>query len=114
MSESIKDLIQREAEEAETAEADAQFEETDELPAGTKVTRGHNRSKTLQIRLNGDEYHELELLAKVRDLPVSTVARGLLITALAPGETLTDVIRRAELAIAQAQRLMDEQGTTKA
>jgi hypothetical protein len=104
----LHDLLDQEAEAAETAEADAQISESDPLPDGTSVTRGHGRSRTLQIRLNGDEYHELELLAKGRELPISTVARGLLLSALAPAESVTDAIKRAELALDQARRLLSE------
>ncbi|MEE4025531.1 hypothetical protein V1Y59_20775 [Gordonia sp. PKS22-38] len=47
-----------------------------------KVTRGHGRSKVLQVRLNDDEYNELERLAgTIGDggVPLSTLARSLLI-----------------------------------
>jgi hypothetical protein len=104
----IKDLISREAEAAEIAETDSEIAEHDLLPAGTKVTRGHNRSRTLQIRLNGDEYEELERLAKERELPVSTVARGLLLASIAPSYSVADALSRLEAALISVRRLVDE------
>ena len=98
----IKDMITQEAEAAELAET---LEEGHTpLPEGTKVTRGHGRSKTLQIRLNGDEYDELEMLAKSRDLPVSTVARTLLLSALAPTDDVHGVLDRLEVDLAIFRR----------
>lgn len=45
------------------------------LKPGTRVTRGHGRTKTLQVRLTDDEYEELERDAEGLGLPVSTLAR---------------------------------------
>jgi hypothetical protein len=59
------------AEEAETVEANPEAPMTDV----TTVTRGHGRSRTLQIRLNPEELEELERVAASRGLPTSTVAR---------------------------------------
>jgi hypothetical protein len=53
-----------------------------------KVTRGHFRAKTLQIRLSEDELAKLSALAQSRGLPVSTVARQLLLQTLAPADDL--------------------------
>ena len=61
-----------------------------------KVTRGHDRAKTLQIRLNEDELRELVALAANRGLPVSTVARQLLLQSLAPAEDLKSALDRLE------------------
>ena len=82
MDKSIKRLL--DAEGAASEEAEVMSDQHTELPDHVRVTRGHGRSRTLQIRLNGDEYHALELLAKGRDLPVSTLARSLILIALAP------------------------------
>ena len=98
---SIKDLIAHEAEATENAEAMA---DGSALPEGTKVTRGHGRSRTLQIRLNGDEYEQVQLLAKSQHLPVSTVARILLLTALAPSDDIESALNRLELDIATVRR----------
>ena len=66
----LKGLIDAEAEAAEIAEADqASVARSDE-----KLTRGHDRARTLQIRLNEEELAELVALAKDRGLPVSSVA----------------------------------------
>jgi uncharacterized protein DUF2188 len=89
----LKDLL--DAEGATSEEAEVMSDQFGELPDHVRVTRGHGRSRTLQVRLNGDEFHALELLAKGRDLPVSTLARSLILTALAPssdaGATLTRI-----------------------
>jgi hypothetical protein len=100
----IRELIDQEAAAAE----DAELMEDDHapLPEGTRVTRGHNRSKTLQIRLNGDEYGALELLAKNRDLPVSTVARALILNALALGDDAQAAFTRVEHDIANLRRII--------
>lgn len=72
---SISDLIAAEAEAAER-NRDAG------LKAGSKVTRGHQRAKTLQVRLNAEELEALKRLAERRGLPVSTLARDILLTQL--------------------------------
>lgn len=56
----------------------------------SKVTRGHRRAKTLQVRLNAEELGALETLAEQRGLPVSTLARDLLLTQLAASDTSTE------------------------
>lgn len=52
------------------------------LRPDTRVSRGHGRSKTLQVRLNNDEFTALEELAATRGLPVSTLVRSLLLPLL--------------------------------
>ena len=73
---SISDLIATEAEAAER-NPDAV------IKPGSKVTRGHQRAKTLQVRLNVEELETLTRLAEQRGLPVSTLARDLLLSQLA-------------------------------
>lgn len=51
----------------------------DPLPPSTKITRGHARSRVLQVRLNDDELDRIIELAEQRDLPASTFARSLLL-----------------------------------
>ncbi len=68
--------------EAEGAAAEAGKDAP--LKPDTKVSRGHGRARTLQVRLNDDEYAALERLAETRKLPASTVARSLLLTAIQP------------------------------
>ena len=70
----LKHLLDTKGAAAETAEADQESP----LRTDVKVTRGHHRAKTLQIRLNEEELRELVALAADRGLPVSTVARQLL------------------------------------
>ena len=52
-------------------------------------SRGHNRAKTLQIRLNDDECAALNSLAESRGIPVSTLARDLLLGQLTASDTST-------------------------
>lgn len=73
---SISDLIATEADAAERNPDAA-------IKPGSKVTRGHQRAKTLQVRLNVEELDALTRLAEQRGLPVSTLARDLLLSQLA-------------------------------
>lgn len=77
---SIDDLIAAEAEASEQNK-DA------ELQPGTKVSRGHGRSSTLQVRLNDDEMAALVRAAQERRLPASTLARDLLLRELTAPST---------------------------
>lgn len=71
----LNDLLDQEA-------AAAEHNRDAEIPAEAKVTRGHGRSRTLQVRLNDDELETLEALAQERSLPVSTMVRSLILSAL--------------------------------
>jgi hypothetical protein len=88
-----KDLAALLAEEGEAAEANPDAPITE----ATTFTRGHGRSKTLQIRLNPEELEELERTAASRGLPTSTVAR----------EAILRLIRPAELRSADGRRLVE-------
>jgi hypothetical protein len=68
------------------------------LTHSSKISRGHNRSRTLQVRLNPDEFAELERLAAGRELPTSTLAREAIIRLIRP-----DIARKAA-----ANRLVEE------
>ncbi len=81
-------------EEAEAIDADRDAPITD----ATTVTRGHGRSKTLQIRLNPEELEELERVAASRGLPTSTVAR----------EAVLRLVRPAEARSADRRRIADQ------
>lgn len=84
----IEALIAAEAEAAEL-NPDA------EIRPGSTVTRGHNRVKTLQVRLNDDEFAALTAVAQRLGVPTSTLARDLLLRELAsPSETPQAVIAR--------------------
>jgi hypothetical protein len=89
----IEDVLAAEGADAEAAEAGAS-------PARTnvRVTRGHERARTLQIRLNDSELAELTSLSSERGLPVSTVARELLLQSLT-SENRADPITPEERAI---------------
>lgn len=97
MDDKLRTLIEdegRAAEEYERLHPDAP------LPADTKVTRGHNRTKTLQVRLNDDEYDAIETLAHARDLPASTVARSILLKSLAADESPASMLDTIEAELA--------------
>lgn len=68
------------AEEAEAIDEDRDAPITEK----STVTRGHRRSKVLQIRLNDEELAELERLGETRGLPASTVAREAILRQLYP------------------------------
>lgn len=68
----IEELAAIEAAE-ENGDADAS------LPPHVRVTRGHNRSRTLQVRLNDDELDRLNRVADEAGVPASTYARMLLL-----------------------------------
>ena len=89
----ISDLIAAEAAAAEQ-NPDAP------IKAGSTITRGHSRAKTLQVRLNDDELAALATLAAARGIPVSTLARDLLLGQLGAADTSTKALIariRAEL-----------------
>ncbi|HNV15562.1 MAG TPA: hypothetical protein PKL63_12950 [Dermatophilaceae bacterium] len=73
---SISDLIATEANAVERNPDAA-------IKPGSKVARGHQRAKTLQVRLNVEELDALTRLAEQRGIPVSTLARDLLLSQLA-------------------------------
>ena len=93
----LKDLL-----DAEGAAAEAEQESP--VRMDVKVTRGHDRAKTLQVRLNEEELGELAALAKERGLPVSTAARQLLLQSLAPADDLKSALDRLERDISAVRR----------
>jgi predicted transcriptional regulator len=67
------------------AEETAAMESALDVPVpDSAVTRGHGRSKTLQVRLNPEELEELERFAAARGLPTSTVAREAILRLINP------------------------------
>lgn len=72
------------AEKLIAAEAEAVEQNPDAaIQPGAKVTRGHNRVKTLQVRLNDVEFSALTAAAERLGVPASTLARDLLLRELA-------------------------------
>jgi hypothetical protein len=69
---SLEDRLADIAEESEAGEED---QTTKPISKHVKVTRGHPRSRVLQVRLNPDEYAAIERITERRRLPASTVAR---------------------------------------
>lgn len=102
---SIEELL---AEESDTIEADR------DAPLGpdTRVTRGHSRTRTLQVRLNDEEYALLSRAAQQRHLPESTLARSLLLDALAGREpTAPGTPVQAGIDLVHARALVTELGS---
>lgn len=67
-------------------EAEASERNKDAEPGpGTRTTRGNGRAKILQIRLNPEELAALREAAERRGLPVSTVARDMILRGLVSG-----------------------------
>jgi hypothetical protein len=102
MSNGIEDLLAREAEAAEAAEASS--DPNAPLPAHVKVTRGTARSRNLQVRFRDDEFDELAAYAEQRGLPVSTVVRMLVLQAIAPADDLKAALDRLEADVAAVRR----------
>jgi hypothetical protein len=96
----LKALIDAEGRAAEAAEAD----QVSIARSEAQVTRGHDRTRTLQIRLNEEELGELAAVAKDRGLPISTVARQLLLQSLAPADDLKSALDRLERDVFEVRR----------
>jgi hypothetical protein len=76
MTEPLSDKLARIGDEA--------YERRDEtIPVDAKVTRGHSRTRTLQVRLNEAEYTAIEAAAEAANLPPSTLVRSLILRQLA-------------------------------
>lgn len=76
----ISDLIAAEVEAAENAPGDP----TTPLPPGIRVTRGHDRTRVLQVRLSDEEFERISALADAQHVPASTYARAILLGTAAP------------------------------
>jgi hypothetical protein len=96
----LDELLADEGAAAEAAEADPNSPKRTDV----QVTRGHSRARTLQVRLNDEELAELVALAQGRGLPVSTVARQLLLQSLAPADDLKSALDRLERDLAAVRR----------
>lgn len=96
----LEDLLAAEAAAAEAAEGDQESA----LSSDARISRGHSRSRTLQVRLNDHELDELAALADHRRLPVSTLARVLLLQALAPADDFKTVFDRIERDLSMIRR----------
>jgi len=69
---------------AEVAAAESASDRPDEpLPDHVRVTRGHDRSRVLQVRLSEAEYEALAEHAQAHDVPASTFARAVLLRDIA-------------------------------
>lgn len=75
----IRDLIAAEVAAAEAASDDVE----EALPDHVRVTRGHDRSRVLQIRLSEQEYEALSERADELHVPASTFARAVILKGLA-------------------------------
>lgn len=88
---SVEELLEREALASES-DPDAP------LKPGTKVSRGHGRSKVYSVRLNEDEVERVEQMAARLGLPASTMVRSWIVERLAADSdtTIETVVRRLE------------------
>lgn len=97
MSETLDEKLARIGDEA--------YENRDApIPEGTKITRGHVRSKTLQVRLNEDEYAAVSELADERGIPASTLARSILLDTVNSDSTVDGLLARIEHEVTQVRR----------
>ena len=79
MTKDIDEVLAAESQAVEEAEERGeQYRDLSEV----RVTRGHSRSRTLQVRLNDEEMERLGEIAEARGLPTSTVARAMLLRSL--------------------------------
>lgn len=98
----IEDLLA--AEGAAVEEAEASSDPGEPLSAHVTVTRGHPRTRNLQVRFRDDEYDALVRYAEQRGLPVSTVVRMVALQAIAPADDLTAALDRLESDVAAVRR----------
>lgn len=96
--------------EQDLREHAAEVEGTEEEPLSANATRpGVARSKMLHVRLNPDEYDAIVALAGERGLPVSTLARGALLTQLnVDRPTLSIAVQRLTNQVEELRRLVDQ------
>jgi len=78
----IEKKIALEGDRAEKAELTS--DPNSPLPSGTKITRGHPRTKNLQVRFADSEFDLLTEYAYRQGLPVSTVVRLLVLREISP------------------------------
>lgn len=102
MSRKIEELLAAEAKAVEDAEATSSLDEP--VPAHVTVTRGHPRSRNLQVRFRDDEYDALNAYAQSRGLPISTVVRSLVLQAITPVDDLESALDRLESDLAAVRR----------
>lgn len=98
----IDDILDAEAAAGEVAES--ANDPNAEIPAGATISRGHPRTKNLQVRLREDEFDELAAYAAQQGLPVSTVVRLLVLKAIAPVDDLKSTLDRLETDLATVRR----------
>jgi len=93
MGRSIDELIEMETENSEMTRNDPM---PAILPAHVTVTRGGRRNHTLQIRIDDGELDALNRLAKEKNMPPSTLARSILLSAIAPKRPIAEVLNQIE------------------
>ena len=102
MNKKIDDLLAAEASAAEEAEGTGDPDAA--LPPHVTVTRGHPRTRNLQVRFREDEYAALAAHAAQRDIPVSTLVRVLALQAITPAGDLKAALDRLESDLAEVRR----------
>jgi uncharacterized protein YbaP (TraB family) len=93
-----------EAEALAAEEAETLSDPLASLPDYVAVSRGASRTKNLQVRFSEDEFAELLAYAEQRGLPMSTVARILVLRAIAPVESLESALNQLEADLAAIRR----------
>ncbi|MCW0191166.1 MULTISPECIES: plasmid mobilization protein [Rhodococcus erythropolis group] len=88
-----------------------------EARSDVRVTRGHGRTRVLQVRLNADELAEMQARADQQGLPVSTVARTMLLDQLRadtdPHRLARDLHRLADMIDRETLPAMAAAGSTQ-
>lgn len=102
MSKTIDDLLAAESKAVEDSEATS--DPNAPLPPHVKITRGHPRTRNLQVRFRDDEFEDLTAYAEQRGLPVSTVVRALVLQAIAPADDLKAALDKLETDLAAIRR----------
>lgn len=67
---------------ADARTLEEQAEATGPYPSGTQLRRPNRPSRMFNVRLNDEQYHELEEQARRHHLPMSTMARSWLLERL--------------------------------
>ena len=100
-----RELIQLLSDLGDEAEATRDLPYPDPLPAGVTVTRGAQRTKTLQVRLSEAELAELESFAGSKSLPPSTAARSILLSSLRAPKSYSAALDQLERDVAALRGL---------
>jgi predicted DNA binding CopG/RHH family protein len=103
VTKSIEEIVAEEAAWAEALEAaDIQLRDLSEVT----TIRGGPRSKTLQVRLSENEWVTIERQALASGVPISTLARNVLVPAVQPATDIEEAITRLEADVRALRELI--------